>query len=543
MRIAKTAPLVIALASCGGRETPAPDASVNVCAPNQQIECACPAGARGAQACKDDGSGYESCDCSTGSGGATSDASDASTGGADVDSAYGPDATTADAPTADAPVDISIGMDRPSESGWFDSTDLNCKNLQCFQNRCTLGECKVRTCASGGTTSVSGIVYDPAGMNPVYNVLVYVPNAAIEPISTGATCDRCGKVSGEPVTSTLTNAKGEFKLDDVPVTDDVPIVIQVGKWRRQVIIPRPANCADTRLTDRNQTRLPRNMGEGHLPRIALTTGGADALECLLRKIGISEFEMTPENGIGRVNFFAGDGGTPKYAAALNGGAAFTPATTFWSSLDALKQYDIVLLSCEGKETMLQTNKSTAALQAMQDYTSAGGRVFASHWQNYWLQKGPSPFPNVAIFEHRPDLPNPFGAAIDTTFPKGQAMAEWLVAVGSMAPLGHIVITDGKHTMNRSVDGISQRWIYSTSPVSTQYLSLNTPVGVPEDRQCGRIVLSDIHVSSLDRSTPSLGYPEGCTTTSMSDQEKALEFMLFDLSACLMSDTKPPTPPK
>jgi hypothetical protein len=420
---------------------------------------------------------------------------------------------------------------------------LNCKNLQCFQNNCKLGGCKVPACPSSGTTSISGSVYDPAGINPLYNVIVYVPNATVEEIPTGATCDSCGKVSGEPITSTLTNSKGEFKLDNVPVADDVPIVIQVGKWRRQFTIPKPANCADTRLTDRNQTRMPRNKSEGHLPRIALTTGGADALECLLRKIGISESEMTPETGTGRLNFFVGDGGTPKYAAALNGGAPFTPATTFWGSLNTLKQYDIVLLSCEGKDTAMQTNKSAAALQAMQDYTSAGGRVFASHWHNYWLEKGPPPFPTVALFEHHPDLPNPFTAAIDMTFPKGLALAEWMVAVGSGAPFGQLIITEGKHTINRQVDGISQRWVYSASPVSTQYLSLNTPVGVPEDKQCGRIVLSDIHVSSLDKSLPNLAYPEGCTTTSMSDQEKALEFMLFDLSACVIPDTKPPMPPK
>jgi len=187
----------------------------------------------------------------------------------------------------------------------------------------------------------------------------------------------------------------------------------------------------------------------------------------------------------------------------------------------------------------------AAITGRPSYTAAGGRVFASHWHNYWLEKGPAPFPSVAVFEHHPDLPNPFTASIDMTFPKGQALADWLVAVGSMAPLGQLVLREAKHTVNRSTDGISQRWVYSTSPVSTQYLSLNTPVGVTEDKQCGRIVLSDIHAShsASDTSTPTTAYPDGCNTTSLSDQEKALEFMLFDLSSCLMSDVKPPAPPK
>src|SRR6185436_5724289 len=113
-----------------------------------------------------------------------------------------------------------------------------------------------------------------------------------------------------------------------------------------------------------------NKSEGDLPQIALTTGGADALECLIRKMGVSESEFTLPTGTGRVHLYAGGGGTNSYSSTLNGGASFTGAQPFWNSLDNLKKYDVVVLSCEGSEgefTLPNTPptfaKSTQARQA------------------------------------------------------------------------------------------------------------------------------------------------------------------------------------
>jgi hypothetical protein len=423
-----------------------------------------------------------------------------------------------------------------------------CSGLRCQLSSCRGTGCLAPSCAGGAHTTVSGTVYDPAGKVPLYGVSVYVPNAPLPPVAEGVSCGRCDQASaGDPIVKATTDAAGHFTLVDVPVGAGVPLVIETGKWRRQSAIPNVAACADTVLTDPEVTRLPRNQGEGHLPRIALTTGRADALECLLRKIGIDDAEFTPESGTGRINLFGGGMdspqgdyyGTNSYMPRMNDGAAFTPAPAWWEDDTNLMKYDMILHSCEGIEN--STNKSTAAREALQYYANSGGRVFASHWHNYWFEHGPTPFPSVATFRHDVDPVGPgqpFTATIDTSFAKGAAMADWLVNVGASQAPGQLEILGAKHTVDAVNPDVSQRWIYSTDPLSVQYLSFATPIGAPGGLVCGKVVFSDLHVSSgsmgpgTDISDPSLPFPSGCVTTDLSPQEKALEFMLFELSSCV-----------
>ena len=113
--------------------------------------------------------------------------------------------------------------------------ETGCVNLQCQQ----------RACPGGDTTSVSGTVYAPNGTLPLYNVAVYVPNAPLEPSGPGPLCDRCGTLaSGRPIASALSDHEGKFKVANVPVGKDIPLVFQVGKWRRKVIIPEVLPCQD-----------------------------------------------------------------------------------------------------------------------------------------------------------------------------------------------------------------------------------------------------------------------------------------------------------
>src|SRR5258708_32632082 len=100
----------------------------------------------------------------------------------------------------------------------------------------------------GCTTSLSGTVYDPAGHNPIFDAIVYVPSdplGVLSPILPGATSgDPCDMSVGRYVTVISTDPKGHFNLRGVPATARVPLVVQSGKWRRGAFLPPIPACAD-----------------------------------------------------------------------------------------------------------------------------------------------------------------------------------------------------------------------------------------------------------------------------------------------------------
>jgi hypothetical protein len=139
-----------------------------------------------------------------------------------------------------------------------------CENLECQQVNCaTMG---------GGTTSLTGTVFAPNGTLPLYGIDVYVPNADPGPLVDGARCARCtDALPGQPLVRTVTDDAGHFELDNVPAGTDIPLIIQSGKWRRQITIPSVTACEATAVSE-TDTRLPATRAEGDIPQIALSTG-------------------------------------------------------------------------------------------------------------------------------------------------------------------------------------------------------------------------------------------------------------------------------
>jgi hypothetical protein len=419
---------------------------------------------------------------------------------------------------------------------------------------------KQTPCTGGKETTISGKVYDPAGTTPLWGVNVYIAGSPPAKFTDGVSCASCDSLYATPRAAALTGPDGTFTIKTgmnttgtvfVPDGKGLTLVVQVGKWRKLYTVDVTA-CQDNPQPDKT-LRLPRNhTTDGDIPQIAISTGSADSLECLLRRMGVDASEYVggagPGNG-GHIHIFSSTNGSG--GATINGGGSPDPGLTLWDSLAHMTPYDVVLLSCEGAET---AHLNAAGKKVLFDYASNGGRVFASHFHYIWfMDDGPFATLPVATWTKGAQIDNtPISGKINQTlpsgmpFPEGVALNSWLGNVGALSG-GELPIQYARDNAqwSASVNGKnSQLWISadknSNFPGYAQYLSFDTAAG---DKSCGRIVYSDLHVSGgpMNSSDPMTDYPsfnpgivpDQCSTHPLTPQEKALEFMLLDLSSCLV----------
>jgi hypothetical protein len=498
---------------------------------------------------------------------------------------------------------------------------------------CTGLQCAITTtCDDAGGTTITGTVLDPAGANPIYNALVFVPeydpaqtggvpaNAAIQPITggvsfpAGVSCDNCGYLyTGNPVAAANTGPDGTFTITNVPSGPNIPLVVQIGKWRTHVTLPSVQSCANTAA---GSIKLPSKTDAADpiisMPEFALSMGNSDSLECLLYRIGVdtSEFVSGPST-TGHVHLFAGAGmsnvDTSPNATQLPEGD-----NALWDSLADMQKYDVSLFSCEGRET------TNANPQVLEQYVNSGGRAFVSHYHYSWLS-GPintnpmeGPYGNAPFYTANADwksslatwnnadegvISPPYysgtdlvGVKISTTlnqdggvFPKGEAMTSWLTTTKAFGPSGSLnvpadevpILAPAFDSQVAATDTDSQPWatydsasyvtgedgtpgnIDALKSHTTAYFSFNTPVDAASTDggaapYCGRVVFSGLHVGAAAKDTTTsptstmynLPSATTCNPTpgNLSPQEKILEFMIFDLSSCVVSDNvAPPSP--
>ena len=420
-------------------------------------------------------------------------------------------------------------------------------------------ECKIVKCDKMGMppTSISGTVFAPNGTLPLYGINVYIPNTPVANPPDGAICDRCGEtLPGYPVAHVQTDETGKFTLTDVPAGANIPLIISSGKWRKTLMIPNVPQCADTPLAAAD-TSLPKNSTLGNLPKIAISTGGADALECLIRKLGIDEKEMGTDGGAQKIHLYtdagaAGGQGASKFKNGFQGGTGnFADSATLWSDVNKMKSYDIVILSCEGGQ--FPGTKPQPAMDAVKAYADLGGRIFASHWHNIWIEgatEGGGMNQKPAVWAGNGNtgiatwnnsgttFSNPPDQIDEVNNPKGSAFATWMLNVmGSPAgmrdsiPIGN---GTGKNTCTAVDNNKAERWVTWTQGGQTfpQMFQFTTPNELPPGNRCGKVVFSDMHVSGDSSSSPGTAFPDSCAGSTLTPQEKALAFMFFDIASCV-----------
>ena len=129
------------------------------------------------------------------------------------------------------------------------------------------------------------------GTDPLPNALVYVPNAPVLPTSRRGVSPRACQLRarrGSPLVKRDDRRDGTFTLQNVPVGTNIPLVIQLGRWRRQVTIPSVAACMNTAVSAGAHALAAQAEARATFPLMAFATGAVDSLECVMRKIGVDD---------------------------------------------------------------------------------------------------------------------------------------------------------------------------------------------------------------------------------------------------------------
>jgi hypothetical protein len=477
---------------------------------------------------------------------------------------------------------------------------------------CPLCDAVPTTCDSNELTRLTGRVITPGQDDSKTQNQVRVPNAFVYilrtndtgdlpaigtglPGSNGLSCDRCEDQDlGAVLVGDVTDANGNWTLEgNVPVDEEFLLITKVGKFRRaqRMTLPASAACTTTNLptamsiaggetagqaTDDNPTRLPRSMSDGlavNIPRMAVTTGAIDAMECVFYKMGLaqSEFGNFSVSGTNRVDMYRGVNGTQ--GASIDGS---TPAdTALYNDLSRLEAYDMVVSDCEGASwdsTFAQRGDGTDTSQGgkVRQYVNRGGRMFLSHLSFSWLhQNGTTAYDGASAATARATGLGQAGTwdtATNTNTtgigrvsivgnrvnasPRIETFADWMVNEAvTTAPNYTFNITDPR-SQNLTIATGTEEFVHRTDGnLRIQQFSFNTPFGAPSDAACGRVAYSGFHVAATtgQGNTPftSQVFPAHCNSATLGNsgnltpQEKILLFMLFDLGTCVGEEPEPP----
>jgi hypothetical protein len=212
---------------------------------------------------------------------------------------------------------------------------------------------------------------------------------------------------------------------------------------------------------------------------------------------------------------------------------------------------MLLLSCPCNEALAA--RGPPAFDALTRYVNAGGRTFGSHFEYVWWRFTPdADLAGAFSITRGGELAAP-PIVLDTSFPKGKALADWMKFLDPTLVYGQV---PSKAILDDFTAARPPAQIWARSPgVGTiaamsrypRFMTINTPVGAPAEQRCGRMAHLDVHVTAESApprpiGVPTPAFPASCGSTELTKSEHVLAFLIFDLAACVQEDTTPPKPP-
>ena len=222
----------------------------------------------------------------------------------------------------------------------------------------------------------------------------------------------------------------------------------------------------------------------------------------------------------------------------------------------------VMFPCEGGGT---TGASATTVPYLINYSSLGGRVFATHNSDAWLDTTNTGSNGYYFYSAGGSSPMTWGSAtgtvtpdpgialINTNFTDGDMLSGWLYENGYSS--GATGVNTGNpaeveiSNLRFNVDNVNapaQIWLTFPPQASQTYnvaynngdpimqFSFNTPWGASAANQYGRVLYNEYHVENVSESGSPV-FPAECPTLSGAgqiSQEKMLEFAIFDLSGAV-----------
>ena len=326
------------------------------------------------------------------------------------------------------------------------------------------GNCTQPACGGGAVTRLTGKVYDPAGKVPLSNVDVYVPNAALAAVQRRPACDTCAlRCRASRSCARRPTPRGSFVLGDA--RRDVPVGRQhaAGDPGRQVAPrgrdpaaspPAPTTPLDAEPDPpaaqpergspaqdrahhrrRRRARVPAAQDRHRRLRVH-ARGGQRAGQPLRRRRRRRRVRRRARR-------------RDVHAGAAVVGRRRQPEQVRHRSCTRAR----------GRRT--PATRARPRAQALQDYADAGGRVFASHWHNYWFEHGP----DAVARRSRPSTTRPTCATLHRDdrhqLPKAAGAGRLAGATSAARPRSASCRSAARSTPSTR-SGTGRQWIYSAS---------------------------------------------------------------------------------